>query len=357
LRGGFSIWTYLLDYLEVIGPLRLRMKPVVKDVTYAALYGMEERDLDATLWDLRNDAFRDLHLWQRPYFHKKIVDCDIIQLILRAREQEMNRALWDGYTITPFGKLPLEKDIVLDETTGNTDLYRTVKTHLTHAASAYALRLMVPTFEVASRIYHDVTITLLQHDGISIDVRPSRRAHIIRMMQAAVQDVADELDIPTCLEVEESKGVIAAAYPCSPLYRLVSRACPKVTIKQLVERVYQIFYKLIPYKILAGPRGKPLQSKTGVTPMAVTIKKSHKTDPSFDIGFRFLAMLDSDDGQTWNWATGEVIMRSFVPGDGWHYCVSYKGQGIEERNEWMSEQDVEQGVETILDEDEVCACV
>ena len=205
LRGGLSIWPYLLDYLEVEDQFRKRMKQVVKQATYAALYGTFGSDLDRKLWELRDDEFRDLKPWQRPYFKKQLVDCDIIQLILQARDAEMERAFNDWGTETPFGWLSLMVDIQTNELCEILP-FETQKTHLSHAASAYELKLMVPCFEAASRMSKDVTITLLQHDGLSLAVRPSRLEHVISAMQAAVQDVADEYDIPTLLEVEEDKA-------------------------------------------------------------------------------------------------------------------------------------------------------
>ena len=205
LNNGVSLWGYLLDYLGVRSNLWPRVKPCVKTAFYAMLYGMEKNAIDRVFWkNLVREFKQEIEQGgKRPYIPNRLVDNDLIQEILQAREVEMERVATNGGTLTPFGRLALEDDWHAED---GDDIGKTLRRHLSHVASTYELRLMAPVFEVAaSRADHDVTVMLYQFDGISADIRPSRQGRVIAAMQRAVQGVADRYGMPTNLELADMK--------------------------------------------------------------------------------------------------------------------------------------------------------
>lgn len=196
------LWEYLLDYLEVRHSLWYRVEPLVKRTFYGTLYGMETGRIDLMLWRLISDEFRQ---GERPWLNRRFSENEIIRQVLRARDREMQRVLRDGGTETPFGPLSLDVD-TKHYPDGRYNEGGTLRTHLTHAASAFELKLIYPCFEVAAgRTDHDVTIMLEQHDGLSLEVRPSRLQRVLGAMRQAVGDVARQYDIPTYLKLTEKQ--------------------------------------------------------------------------------------------------------------------------------------------------------
>ncbi len=211
LNNGVSLWSYLLDFLGVESELWPRVKPCVKTAFYAMLYGMEKNAIDYVFWkNLEREFKQEIKQGgKRPYIPNRLIDNDLVQEILQAREAEMERVAANGGTLTPFKWLALEDDW---HTEDGDDIGKTLRRHLSHVASTYELKLLAPVFEVAAgRADRDVTIMLYQFDGVSIDVRPSRQERVVTAMQRAVQGVADRYGMPTNLELADMKerGVTA----------------------------------------------------------------------------------------------------------------------------------------------------
>ena len=190
LAGGKSIWTYLMDYLEIEPYHRKVAKDEIKPAFYSCLYGgslykIEER--------LVKGLVKEEHI---PYKWGSLTHNWLIGKIFKARDREIARIKREKGTMTPYRWIPLSEDLRETEE-------QTVRSHLSHANSAFELWLIAACFEaVDQRTDKDATIMLLQHDGISVDIRPGRRDRVLKAMAEAVDARAKEYGFPTGLEVK-----------------------------------------------------------------------------------------------------------------------------------------------------------
>ncbi len=120
-----------------------------------------------------------------------IESCPTLVAIINAVKVEGDRAKLRGYTDT-------------DTSIGRIELpdrkAKTVRSHLANVLSAYELALIAPCFEVAKEST-DFTITMLQHDGISIrlDKGEDRLQQVVTRLNKEVASVASRFGILTSL--------------------------------------------------------------------------------------------------------------------------------------------------------------
>ncbi len=198
LAGGTSIWTYLMDYLEIEQYQRGRAKDEIKPAFYSCLYGGEPYSIEKRLIKGMVD---EEHI---PYKWGSFTHNWLIVKVLKARDMEIARIKREKGTMTPYRWLPLSEDQRETED-------QTIRSHLSHANSAFELRLIAACFEaVEHRVDKDATILLLQHDGLSASFWPGRRDRVLKAMQDAVDARAKEYGFPTGLEVKVVSNKIGA---------------------------------------------------------------------------------------------------------------------------------------------------
>lgn len=198
LAGGTSIWTYLMDYLEIEQHQRGRAKDEIKPAFYSCLYGGSTYKIEERLIKGMVD---EEHI---PYRWGSFTHNWLIVKVLKARDREIARIKREKGTMTPYRWLPLSEDQRETED-------QTIRSHLSHANSAFELRLIAACFEaVEHRVDKDATILLLQHDGLSASFWPGRRDRVLKAMREAVDARAKEYGFPTGLEVKIVSNKIGA---------------------------------------------------------------------------------------------------------------------------------------------------
>lgn len=191
LQDGGDIWEELLPHMEM-------GKPTVKKALYALAYGAtvywtdyEEHpsQLDRTFmkgaglsWEAGKEA--------RNHF----LDHQLVRALFEARNRRIEEIEEVGFVKDAFGV-----ELELDGGDGVTPL-----TLLTAEAAAAEMMLLWPSFKKVIDKEKRCKIMLYTFDGIYVKVHnPTRTDTWIRKLQGAVDERADELEIPTRLEHEK----------------------------------------------------------------------------------------------------------------------------------------------------------
>ncbi len=189
LQQGKSIWPKLLGSLGLA--LDGEQKSLVKELVYAVVFGMDERNLKALAarqWPQVPDP------WDRLKRNRLLGE------VLRARRLAFRRIRADGGATDAFGRT-----LRLASRGRSHGAYQpdNAKSLLAQVAQSWELRLMLPILDLAeeNRGSSGFRVMMWLHDGVAIHVLDTRRRESWRKrISVAVDANAQSLGIPTSLE-------------------------------------------------------------------------------------------------------------------------------------------------------------
>lgn len=193
LQAGKSLWTALLDWMEVPHMKWEIAKPILKEAVYAILYGMKTANVESHV--TREFAGKTLkgkkviHI-RRPLIPKtkRFTDCPLIVDLFQAIQEAKEDIVRDGGYNMAYGFLPF------DEETESIDSY------LSSILQTYELAIIASCFELAQE-RKDFRIVLYQFDGISIDIlRKNREQSILAAIQEHARKKALSMGIYATLQ-------------------------------------------------------------------------------------------------------------------------------------------------------------
>lgn len=203
LATGQSIWVRIFDHFG-LGNLKQtdidryeQIKSHFKDTLYALIFGMSRSNLIKMLTEaLDGEGI--------PNAGKRFLQEPLIKKVYVARQERIKELYQIGKTTTIFGK---ELKVTTDPKTlkiigakGRSN----IPNILAQEAQAIELALILPAFEALKKEKDAALITLMQHDGISIDFKKEKeKDRLIKKMKKAVLKKANELGVLTELEFEE----------------------------------------------------------------------------------------------------------------------------------------------------------
>lgn len=189
LQQGRSIWP------ELLGALGLspddEQKSLLKELVYAVVFGMEERNLKAL-------AARQWPQISGPW--DRLKRNRLLREVLRARRVAFKRIRADGRATDAFGRT-----LLLASRGRSHGAYQpdNAKSLMAQVAQSWELRLMLPILVLAeeNRGPSGFRLMMWLHDGVAIHVPDSRRRESWRKrISDAVDANAMALGIPTSLE-------------------------------------------------------------------------------------------------------------------------------------------------------------
>lgn len=189
LQQGKSIWPELLGSLGLA--LDGEQKSLVKELVYAVVFGMDERNLKALAarqWPQVPDP------WDRLKRNRLLGE------VLRARRLAFKRIRADGGATDAFGR-----KLLLASRGRSHGGYQpdNAKSLMAQVAQSWELRLMLPILDLAeeNRGPSGFRLMMWLHDGVAIHVPDARRREAWRKrISDAVNANALALGIPTSLE-------------------------------------------------------------------------------------------------------------------------------------------------------------
>ncbi len=178
LESGRSYWKELATYLGLV--LTDSVKDTLKRATYALVFGMSKRNLiDLVATELGESV-------GEAYIHYPLVST-----ILKARTRYMEKVLEIGYIVDPFFKVHQVSK-------------RNLLSIIAREAQAYEQVLLYPVYQLTNET-DDFSITLLQHDGISVKFHDTKtEKYWINRICEVVKETANSIGIPTYLEYEKN---------------------------------------------------------------------------------------------------------------------------------------------------------
>jgi hypothetical protein len=183
LDDGGSIWRELLDWLG----LDEGCKPLLKRAIYALIFGMYQGCLMRLLeFGTRTESGIGLERAVRFFDHGIIAD------LLKSRGRQLRSIRSDRGVEDAFGNW-------IDLKPG-----RDAKSLLAQQAQSYELDIMLAMCPILDAEQRNVNVVSWLHDGAAIHIQDrNERDRIIRRLSKAIDARADELRIPTHLEVSD----------------------------------------------------------------------------------------------------------------------------------------------------------
>jgi len=180
LATGKSIWNRLFDYLELRPEQRQLAKPILKKAIYSTCYGMEEprvRGLTA-----RDFAGEGMDKKLSPSLLKE----ELFASLFNSRDIALEQIAEEGGGMTAYGRWL--------RITGE----REPRDIMAEVAQSWEMKLIYPAFDLARKT-SDFTITLFQHDGISVQFT-RRSEQWKRRIEESINENANRLNFMTWLE-------------------------------------------------------------------------------------------------------------------------------------------------------------
>ena len=198
LKSGNHIWTELFthlgkDYLllkEQNQTYFNNLKGLLKESLYSLIYGMKKSALLAKL----TVGFRKLGINKKGEF---LFTHPIIAALYESRELKLAQVLSDGKLVMSW----YNNKVLLLEGSTLKEKQRSVKSLIAQEAQLMEMLLITPVFDLAKESKGNFTITLLQHDGLTIrfkdnfykSVWDTRIKEVVRL-QALKYQVITELE-------------------------------------------------------------------------------------------------------------------------------------------------------------------
>jgi hypothetical protein len=205
LEDGGDIWEELVPYMDM-------EKPPIKNALYALTYG-------ATVYWTNHGEYPSmvtrtfmkeagLSTEEAKEARSRFLDHPLIDALFNARNQRIEEIEEAGFIKDAFGV-----ELELDGEEGVTPL-----TLLTAESAAVEMMLLWPAFEEVIDKEKRCKIMLYTFDGIYIKVaNPEREGTWIKKLQTAVDQRAEELDIPTYLEHEDGRSPSVSPWSLDPV--------------------------------------------------------------------------------------------------------------------------------------------
>ena len=196
LEDGGDIWEELTSWMGL-------PKPVIKKALYALSFGARAQWIVGRPPSTLNNALAQetgLSEKKADRARHKLMSHPLMRTLIEARDRRIEEIKSEGLIEDCFGSvmtLPSH-----ESRTGNEK--NTVLTLLAAESSAIEMQLLWPAFKEVMGKEGQCKIMLYTFDGFYIKpADPRRRGTWTRKLQAAVDDQADALGIPTCLERED----------------------------------------------------------------------------------------------------------------------------------------------------------
>ncbi len=189
LSAGKSIWEDLASFLSL--PMKV-VKPALKKGLYAAVYGASVANIPDFITGAANaEGF------QFPEEKaKQFPEHPIVEKLLVARERKLKQIQENGGEEDCYGRTIGYSGI---------DKKRPERSILAQLNQAREMWLLEPVLSLAENQDEGEQaweVTLLQHDGFSIQVHNGQEKQVVQTLKSAVADRADSGGYPTRLEVE-----------------------------------------------------------------------------------------------------------------------------------------------------------
>ncbi|MCS3860581.1 hypothetical protein GGP86_000329 [Salinibacter ruber] len=197
LRGGGDIWDELISCVNL-------PKPALKKALYAITFGARVQWVYGSPPSTIIDALTEeagIPPAKAEEARCKLMAHPLMKALYEAREERLEQIERDGFIEDCFGSvLELPSSNTQDE---NADA--SVLTLLAAEAAATEMRLLWPAFEEVIGNEYRCKIMLYAFDGVYIKPSdPTREDLWVEKLQGAVAQQAEDLGIPTRLELEES---------------------------------------------------------------------------------------------------------------------------------------------------------
>ena len=229
LSEGKSIWDEFFTYFEIATAneeVKKAVKKSLKERIYGLVYG-ESRDRIVNGKTV-NDKVEDEGLTsQLAKFGIKegglrFVNHPLMKQVLRARQQYMKTLLEMGSVEDAYGTTHIvNRDNILSI--------------MSRIAQSYEQILIYGVFELTNDNFNEWTITLLQHDGVSIKFHnDSRKEYWINKICTYINDRCKDFDIPSSLIVDDVKAEMAQV---NENFRLLNemKAQKQVELEDIIE--------------------------------------------------------------------------------------------------------------------------
>lgn len=193
-----SIWSNMYNYYGIINPIsRKLLKDSLKERIYGIVFGeSQDRIVNGkVVGDKVEDEGLDVELSRIGIVDggKKFVKHPLMKKLLKCRQGYMTSLIEGGYVKDAF-------DILHEVNRKN------VLSIMSRVAQSYEQMIIFSIFQLNYGNESDWTITLLQHDGVSIKFHDSEKKDAwIAKIVSHVNDVAKKWNIPTTLICEETK--------------------------------------------------------------------------------------------------------------------------------------------------------